>query len=229
MSSSVPVHSKIITQVGRKVLRPFGFFQKGRSRIWISDQSWWIGIVDFQPSDGRRGTYLGYHIEWLWGRHDYITFDFGHRGNEYYQFENEEQFETIAATLALKAAMKVDEYRKSFRSVESASDYFLANLPLGHFPKRNAAILHGLARRMRDAADLFVECAAPSNDSREWASRARQDAAYLLSLVAEPDLFREEIIARIHHTRTLQRLPALEKISFATAPSTLAEPVARLE
>src|SRR5256885_11111558 len=51
-------HSKLITAAAREILRPLGLFQKGRSRVWLDDQGWWLGVVEFQPSDWSKGSYL---------------------------------------------------------------------------------------------------------------------------------------------------------------------------
>ena len=35
-----------------------GFWRKGRSRMWLADRDFWLGVVEFQPSGFRKGTYL---------------------------------------------------------------------------------------------------------------------------------------------------------------------------
>ncbi len=43
------VHSKLLAKAGTEILKPLGLFQKGRSRAWIDDHGWWLGLVEFQP------------------------------------------------------------------------------------------------------------------------------------------------------------------------------------
>ena len=42
-------HSKLITSAARDVLRPLGLRRRGRSRVWLDDRGWWLGVVEFQP------------------------------------------------------------------------------------------------------------------------------------------------------------------------------------
>ncbi len=45
-----PEHTRLLTAAARSILRPLGCVQKGRSRTWLDDQDWWVGVVEFQPS-----------------------------------------------------------------------------------------------------------------------------------------------------------------------------------
>ena len=40
---------RIITSAARESLKPLGLLQRGRSRLWIDDQGWWLGVVEFTP------------------------------------------------------------------------------------------------------------------------------------------------------------------------------------
>ena len=53
-----PIHTKIITQAAREILRPKGLVQIGRSRLWTDDHGWWLINVEFQPSGVSKGSYL---------------------------------------------------------------------------------------------------------------------------------------------------------------------------
>ena len=40
----------------RLFMRPLGLVQEGRSRTWLDDQAWWLGIVEFQPPRAGRAA-----------------------------------------------------------------------------------------------------------------------------------------------------------------------------
>ncbi|WP_327170127.1 hypothetical protein OG471_00630 [Streptomyces sp. NBC_01336] len=41
---------RIITSAARESLKPLGLTRRGRSRLWIDDHRWWLGVVEFTPS-----------------------------------------------------------------------------------------------------------------------------------------------------------------------------------
>jgi hypothetical protein len=41
---------RIISSAARDSLKPLGLAQRGRSRLWIDDHGWWLGVVDFTPA-----------------------------------------------------------------------------------------------------------------------------------------------------------------------------------
>lgn len=57
-------HNKILNAAAREVLRPLGFRQRGRSRMWFEDRGWWLVLVEFQPSQWSRGSYLNVGPMW---------------------------------------------------------------------------------------------------------------------------------------------------------------------
>lgn len=118
-------HNKIINQVARSVLKLLGLFQKGQSRIWIDDNGWFLTIVEFQPSNWDKGSYLNVAIHYLWEKKEYFSFDYGGRENEFVKFNNDEKkFYDDMTSLAEKAVLKVVEYR-AFRDVAYAKEQIL--------------------------------------------------------------------------------------------------------
>jgi hypothetical protein len=78
----VPVepHTRLLTAAARGILRPLGLRQKGRSRTWLDDRGWWVGVVEFQSSSWSKGRYLNVGGMWLWHEHGRdVHFDVGHR------------------------------------------------------------------------------------------------------------------------------------------------------
>src|SRR5262249_20811083 len=102
--SQEPIHSKLITAAARTILRPLGLFQKGRSRTWLDDRGWWVGVVEFQPSSWSRGSYLNVGCMWLWDVKNYVSFDEGYRVESFAEYQDDDQFRQAATDLANRAA-----------------------------------------------------------------------------------------------------------------------------
>jgi len=59
-------HDRIICDVAKSILAPAGLFQKGRSRIWLEDNGYYLTVVEFQPSGYSRGSFLNVAVCFLW-------------------------------------------------------------------------------------------------------------------------------------------------------------------
>lgn len=59
-------HNRLLRDIAASHLEPLGLKQRGRTRTWISDEQFWIGVVEFQPSQWGRGSYLNVGPMWLW-------------------------------------------------------------------------------------------------------------------------------------------------------------------
>lgn len=118
-------HNKIINQAARSVLKKYGLFQKGQSRTWIDDNGWFLIIIEFQPSNWDKGTYLNVGINYLWAEKDYLSFDYGSREGEFVSYnDNPEEFYNAVVKLAECAMTKVFEYRK-FKDINYAKEKIL--------------------------------------------------------------------------------------------------------
>jgi hypothetical protein len=112
--SAGKVSLKVLTNAARKVLRPIGLVQIGRSRTWLADHGWWLCVVEFQPSSWSQGSYLNVGCMWLWCVKDYISFDEGYRVGPFSEFRDEPEFEVAADQMAESAAQEISRYRKLF-------------------------------------------------------------------------------------------------------------------
>ncbi len=117
-------HNKLIAQAARAVLGPMGLRQQGRSRIWLDDNGWWLGVVEFQPSSWSKGSYLNVGACWLWhpGAEPGISFDLGHRVEGHVPFRNEAQFQPQARRLADRAAEEIIRSTISSRRTRQRSE-----------------------------------------------------------------------------------------------------------
>ena len=211
-------HTKLPNAAAREMLRPLGVVQKGRSRTWLDDHGWWLGVIEFQPSSWSRGSYLNVGVNWLWDPKDHLSFDFGHRVDmpgegEYIEHENEEQFSPLARKLAMVTAEQVRHYRDVFPTLEAAAAILSSDKPnpttcFGHgtpvlrwvWPVMNGGTKHvqplrGLVR-VRGGIRVRTEV-----DEMRY-RRARQ----LSDLVADRRGFSDQIRADVRKARALLKL-----------------------
>jgi hypothetical protein len=204
-------HGKIITKAAREILRPLGIRQKGRSRTWLDDRGWWVGVIEFQPSSWGRGSYLNVGACFLWYFKDYLSFDYGDRESPFVDFTgNEDEFPEQMSRLAGHAAEKALEYRKLF------ADYLAAAEVLCHsaaddvgWPAFDAAVACALVGRMSEARRLFGQILNFPNQldfETDWEVTVKPRCAQLLGMLSDTAAFRREIEETIARTRVALKL-----------------------
>ena len=116
-------HDLIIKQAAKSILAPIGMFQKGQSRVWLDDNSWFITQVEFQPSGLSRGSFLNVGVGFLWGNtvndNDNLNINLGWREKGFIEYSNSEEFYSKMLEYAEYAKNKVLYYR-SFINVNFA-------------------------------------------------------------------------------------------------------------
>lgn len=216
-------HNKIIYQAARSVLKNNGLFQKGSSRMWIDDNGWFLIVVEFQPSNWDKGSYLNVSIHYLWQMQDYISFDFGHRENEFVAFSGDaEQFYADMVLLANKALEKVIEYRR-FREIEFAKKQILHRNGFASASHElyNKMMILGLAKD----SEAKKYCAALLEETKyaedETAAPLAYDVKYrhelieeILPLIDDPLAFEQYIKSKIRKQREFWHAKAsMKKLS----------------
>jgi hypothetical protein len=218
-------HTKLLNAAAREVLRPLGVVQKGRSRTWVDDHGWWLGVIEFQPSSWSRGSYLNVGVNWLWDPKDYLSFDFGHRADipgegQYIEYEDDEQFSPFARKLATVAAEQVRHYRDVFPTVEAAAATLKRAEPDELLRALDAGIALGLAGHEVAARTMFSRYVGwfESDEESEWRTevdearyhRARQ----LRDLVGDRRAFNELIREDVRKARAQLKLDPDVELPF---------------
>jgi len=214
-------HTKLLNAAARDVLGPLGIKQRGRSRTWLDDRGWWVGVIEFQSSSWSRGSYLNIGVNWLWQAGDdaaTLAFHFGGRvdapgGGEFIDYESDEQFAPFARKLAMAAAERAQHYRALFPTIGATAAVLKRY-------ERQQSILEsidtgialglvgdaGAARRMFARYIDYHE----SGEDLEWRTEIdeiRYDRARQLSeLVSDGAPFRERIRKDIEQARSQLRL-----------------------
>jgi hypothetical protein len=214
MSDEKKLHSQLLSEAGKRILKPMGLLQKGRSRFWRDDRQWWLIGVEFQPSSWTQGSYLNVGCTWLWSVKSHFSYDIGGRAAPYTAFQSEKQFRLAAEEMAQRAVEEVIRYRCLFPSVISVCDYYLQHKSPGFWQDFNAAIACALSGEDK-MADLFFSKVIESDAGNyEWVKEARLDATRLRELSKTHTSFRQVIVERVMQTRALQKLPAIEYIEL---------------
>ncbi len=210
-------HNKIIAQAASSVLKPHGLFRKGSSRMWIDDNGWYLTLVEFQPSNWGRGSYLNVGIHFLWREQDYLSFDFGGRMKEFVSAEDPVKFSSDMEELAAIALGKVMEYRK-FRDVSYAQKQMRKDSAgMGTHRLYNQMMVCGLAedrRALRYHSDLWeqVHFSAAAHEIVY-----RQELAERIDpIVADKAAFKAYILSKIQKQRNFwHSKSSMKKVSSA--------------
>ena len=157
MSSKNP-HSKIITKKAREMLLPLGVKQKGRSRLWIGDEKWYVILVEFQPSKARKGTYLDLGITWLWYPKPYFSYDVGGKQGQFVEYKSDEQFLQSFTSLTKDVPHKINNIKNSLSTMQGAYQYASTSNNLGKdegWLNLNLGVLAILAGKRKTGVDLL--------------------------------------------------------------------------
>jgi hypothetical protein len=206
-----PPHTRLLTAAARQFLRPLGLGQRGRSRLWLDDQGWWVIVAEFQPSGWSKGSYLNVGAMWLWCEKDYFSFDYNSRIENFAPYEDEAQFAPLAENLARRAAEEVARLRSLFPSVQAAAQQLAAKLPMGFWDNFHAGVACGLAGNTTQSRYFFSKVAG-TDGQQDWVQAAASLArGYSLALEDLPG-FRCRIEAVIRRARELLRLSGVADI-----------------
>jgi hypothetical protein len=171
----------MITAAVEKHLAPIGVIRKGRSRLWIDDHAWWLGIVEFQPSSFSKGSYLNVGVMWLWNVSDHLAFDVFLRIGGFVSYVSDSQFAPECDRLAQLALAQLNEWRRCFSSIAETAAFLAARSPSTANDCLNAGMADGFSGNRDGAVALFNRYIA-YEDSREWAIQKRIEVAALASL-----------------------------------------------
>jgi hypothetical protein len=208
-------HGRIIAAAANAALTPLGFRRKGRSRLWLADRGFWLSVVEFQPSGFSKGSYLNVATHWLWGLHDFMSFD--HMVDDrrtFIQFTDAAAFAPLATQQAQDAAEASEALRIQFSTLKAAALILTEQERSWEREGRgggsyafDAAILEGLAGDVA-VAQAFFQSALRSFAAEPDYIKSIQE---LEGAVGVRDTFRAMVELRINHRREsldLPRLPA---------------------
>lgn len=144
--SNGPKHVDLIATAAKAHLSPIGMKRKGRSRVWLKDNGWWLAVVEFQPSGWSQGTYLNVAAHWLWHPGGHLSFDEYERVKGFAEFTDPREFTRAAAEYASAAAAEVQSLQQRFSTVQRVAAHLQTKAdgnPWHHFHAMMASLAIG--------------------------------------------------------------------------------------
>lgn len=197
-------HGRLIAAAAKAALAPLGCKRKGQSRLWISDERYWLISVEFQPSAWSKGSYLNVRPQWLWlrlGANDSFP-----RPANYIEFENAEQFMPLIENMAAIAAETVLAFRARFRTLADVNRYFAERITGTGWPVYRAAVTAGLVGNITTARQLFRRMEMLDAENYEPWIKLKAECAELAALLDDPDRYRLAILDIITEGRQQWKL-----------------------
>lgn len=211
-----PDHNRLLISAAKAELLPIGCVQKGRSRTWLDDHEWWVGVVEFQPSAWSKGSYLNVGVCWLWYEKDYYSFDaalgaHGSRVESFHEFDGTDAFASSARVLSQRARDEVLALRDQLSSLRRTSEFLeskrVEKNVWGHY---HAGVAAGLVGDSDAAFKHFAKVQAEKLDF-DWVHKLKSRTTELLKSVEDKARFRSEIDSIVRRTRELLKLPTIGK------------------
>lgn len=182
-------HNRILKAVAHQALDPIGLTQLGRSRTWLDDRGWWVGVVEFQPSSFGRGSYLNVGAHWLWAEaKDWISFDAGERRVDdagFATYNDDQSFESWTRQSAGLAAERIRALRKQFPDVTAVAKQLTRRKGPPGWPTVDAGIALGLTGKAARAIQLLRSLSSKEDDPDWWHEGVGRAHEYA-ELLAQP-------------------------------------------
>jgi hypothetical protein len=199
--------SRVIAEAASAALSPLGLVRKGGSRTWLDDQSWWLGIAEFKPSNQKPGAYLNVGLMFLWHPADRYIFEIGGQAEGFSPADSIDFAQAVQAK-AERAARDIATLRAGFRSADDVIRYYAPvsgrTSIYGQVNLATALALAGSMDHCRRALDRAVRqrdrAPARMKDAFAWVPAAREAAE-------DSSSFRSWVMAATHQTRQCLGLP----------------------
>lgn len=123
--------NKIIKRKCKEIF-PEDVFQKGKSRIYLDDNGYYLTLVEFQPYSLKKGVFLNVGLYFLFNKEENLSYNFSYGneirvGKKFIEFIDEIQFEHDVVDYIEQAKEYVLKYRE-FRDVQHAKEYMMNHL-----------------------------------------------------------------------------------------------------
>jgi hypothetical protein len=213
---NAPDHNRLLTSSARTELQPLGCRQNGRSRTWLDDQRWWVGVIEFQPSAWSKGSYLNVGVCWLWYEKDFYSFDaalgpYGSRLELFHEFDGSDAFAKAAQQLAQRAREEVLGLRQQLDSLSRAANFLESNNAQSNvWAHYHAGVAAGLVGKSDSALRHFRKVESEKADF-DWVLQLKSRTAELMQAVGDAARFRADISSIVRRTRELLKLPSLRE------------------
>lgn len=203
-------HNAVIAAEARRVLKPQGLVQRGKSRVWIEDHGWWTIQVEFQPSAWSKGSYLNVGINWLLYEGGTGVFHIGYRVNvAFIDAAESRNFQDDAHTLALRAKEEVERLRSQFSTLDAAASYYRHSGCRSSWDHYYHGVLLALGGDIA-SAKVALESVSPRLVEFGWQKALIQRASELHALASDQAAFIKTMRGIVLRSRSIGNLPEWE-------------------
>jgi len=203
-------HNAEIAAAAKSVLGPIGCKRKGRSRLWLDDHGWWVGVVEFQPSGWSKGSYLNVGASYLWKpafEQAVWSFDALIGPRPWHEAIEGEPFTGKAMELAHTARDSLTILREHHRTVALATEWLQSQWSARSlWQNYHLGIAFGLSGRV-DGAQHHFRLAAERLSEYEWDKALSRECEAYTALVQDPRAFKAAVLQLIQATRNALKLP----------------------
>ncbi len=204
---------RLIAAAASAALAPVDCFRRGQSRVWLSDERYWVIMIEFQPSGFSQGSYLNVGASWLWyeKKSGGLNFNAGDRIDDagFAPFESKEQFRPLIGAMAMRAAQEVLAIRTKFSSIDAISRYLNTKPQFPVWGYFHSAVAAGLNGEVESSRAYFGKLLALPI-SADWHADVHAEAARLAETVNDPGRFRCTVEDVVRRRRMGARLPPVE-------------------
>lgn len=207
-------HNRILAIAAKSTLHAMGLRQKGRSRTWLDDHGWWVGVVEFQPSAWSKGSYLNVAACWLWAAKESFSFDYASMGGDcrivgFRPFESPKQFESDVTELATRAQKAISMLRVELSSISAAAEALRRKKARQIWDHYHAGVAAGLVGDVAFATRCFdrVELDAFTFN---WVLKLKQATADLRRSLTTPATFSGAVNSIVRDSRSRLKLSKLD-------------------
>jgi hypothetical protein len=210
VTKSTSIHGDLINTAAKAYLQPIGMKRKGKSRVWLKDNGWWLAVVEFQPSSWSKGTYLNVAATWLWLEKDYLSFNEYKRFDGFLDFVEPESFALGADKYASLAATEVLSICSRFSELNSVVRHLCAKEP-GNPWDYYHAMMALLANGDLRAAQEQQEALSKVEDHAPWCVELKIKAAAIIDSARDDAAARAIVTNEIKAARALLKLPLFDE------------------
>jgi hypothetical protein len=145
-------HNKIIVRIAKEQFSPLHIIQKGKSRLFLDDNSWYTTVIEFQPSSWSKGTQLNIGADFHFFPRDYFAFEFGDREKEFIEFTEVNKFVLELEKYCQYAIQRVIEIREAFITISSAHKVLTQKLDTSNtWNSYLLGVINGLANNDKES------------------------------------------------------------------------------
>lgn len=206
-------HNAEIAAAAKDVLAPIGCVRKGRSRTWLDDHGWWMGVIEFQPSGWSKGGCLNVAASYLWKptiAQSTLSFDALIGPRPWYTAIEGESYLAKAMELASIARDSLTSLREHHRTIALAADWLQSEwIERSLWGNYHLAMALGLSGRVDGAQRHFRLAVHPSSEY-EWVTALGRECEAYAALVGDHCAFKAAVVERIGATRGALKLPPVD-------------------